>query len=99
MPSATAGWPLRSSRLRGRQRDDVEQLQDEVGVLELLVALDVVLGGELAQLIDRLRLEVGEVQAVLVGIGREGPGEDRRVPPGGVVVAAALAEAALVPPP
>ena len=51
------------ARLRRRQRDDVEQLEDEVGVLELLVALDVVLGGELAQLLDRLGLEVGQVQA------------------------------------
>jgi hypothetical protein len=65
-------------------------------VLELFVALDVVLGGELAQLVDDLRLEVGEVQAVLVGIGREGAGEDRGVLPRGVVVAAALAEAAIV---
>ena len=66
-------------------------------MLELLGALDVVLGGQLAQLVDRLRLEVGEVQAVLVRIGREGTGEDGRVLPRRVVVAAALAEPALVP--
>ena len=78
--------------LRRRQRDDVEQLQDEVGVLQLLVALDLVLGRELAQLVDRLRLEVGQVQAgIVVGIGREGTGVDRRVLPGRVVVAAARA--------
>ena len=89
--------PVAVARLTRGQRDDVEQLEHEVGVLQFLGALDVVLGRQLAQLVDRLRLEVGEVQAVLVGIGREGTGEDGGVLPRRVIVAAALAEPALVP--
>lgn len=61
-------------------------------MLHLLVALDLVLGGELAELVDRLGLEVGQVQAWLVVIGREGTGVDRRVLPGRVVVAATRGE-------
>ena len=45
MPVASPGCPFCILRLRRRQRDDVEQLQDEVGVLELLGALDPLLGG------------------------------------------------------
>jgi hypothetical protein len=66
-------------------------------VLERLVILDVVLPGELTQLVDRLGLKVGQVEAVLVRIGRERAGEDGRVLPGGIVVPPALAEPALVP--
>jgi hypothetical protein len=66
-------------------------------VLELVGALDLVLRGHLPQLVDPLGLEVGQVQTVVVRIGREGPGVDGRVLPGRVVVAPALAEPALVP--
>ena len=67
-------------------------------MLELLVALDLVLGGELAQLVDRLGLEVGQVHPRVIGIRREGSGEDRRVLAGRVVVAAARGVAtALLP--
>ena len=70
---------LFDARLAGRQRDHVEQLQHQVRVLELLVALDAVLARQLAQLIDVFGLQVGEVHAALVGVGREGAGEDRGV--------------------
>jgi hypothetical protein len=45
-------------------------------MLELLIALDPVLGGKLPQLVDVLGLEIGQVQAALVRVGREGTGVD-----------------------
>ena len=65
-------------------------------MLQLLGPLDLVLGRELAQLVDRLGLEIGQVQAgIVVGVGREGAGEDGGVLAGRVVVTPARAEAAL----
>ena len=88
MPVATPGLPvLFDARLAGRQRHDVEQLQHQVGVLELLVSLHAMLGRQLAQLVDVLGLEVGQVHAALVRVGRERAGIDRGVAAGRVVVA------------
>ena len=78
---------LFDARLAGRQRHDVEQLQHQVGVLELLVPLHPMLGRQLAQLVDVLGLEVGQVHAALVRVGRERTGIDRGVAAGRVVVA------------
>ena len=60
-PLRDAGLPiLVEARASGRQRHRVEQLEDEVLVLQLLSALDPVLGRELAQLVDRLGLQFGQ---------------------------------------
>ena len=76
MPVATPGCPFcLDARLAGRQRHDVEQLQHQVGVLELLVALHAVLGRQLAQLVDVLGLQVGQVHPALVA---RRSGTDRR---------------------
>jgi hypothetical protein len=65
-------------------------------VFELLVTLHPVLGGQLAQLVDVLRLEVGQAEGRLVRVGREGTGVDRRVLPRGVVVATLIGRARLL---
>jgi hypothetical protein len=58
-------------------------------VLERIRPVDLVLGGKLAQLVDGLGLEVGQVHPRVVGIRRERSGEDGRVLARRVVVAPA----------
>ena len=89
IPSAIpgSGDALRLTTRR-RQRDDVEQLEDEVRVLEVVGTFDTMLAGDLAQLVERLGLEVGEVHP-LVEVTGERAGVDRRVAAGREVVAPA----------
>jgi len=83
---------LLEPRLRRGERHHVEQLQDEVGVIQLLGALDAQLAAQFAQFLQAPGLKLGEVPALigLVALAGEWPGEDRRVAAGRVVVSATL---------
>jgi hypothetical protein len=67
-------------------------------VLERLVPGDLVLCRELAELIDRLGLQIGQVHARVIGIRGEWTREDRGVLPGGVIVPSAWGIAAALLP-
>ena len=78
-PGRLAGLTVEvTARLGGSQRDEVKQLQDQVGMLELIGRLQAELGSELTELLDALGLQVGQVhpRIVLVTLGREGAGID-----------------------
>ena len=88
MPVATPGWPFWSARdWLGASGTTSSSFSTRSEVLELLVPLHPVLARQLAQLVDVLGLQVRQVQAAVVRIGREGTGVDRGIAARRVVVA------------